>query len=75
MNEIDFEECLYEILTDVIFMEEVKEATDFELPDRVETFENTGVLTKNRGLVVRFEDGSEFQLTIVQSKRGKAGKE
>ena len=32
------------------------------------TFECAGVLTTNNGLVVRTEDGSEFQITIVQSK-------
>jgi CobQ-like glutamine amidotransferase family enzyme len=34
---------------------------------RVATFEDAGVLTRNRGLVVRLADGSEFQITIVQS--------
>ncbi len=38
---------------------------------RVETFEEAGILTRNRGLVVTFDDGSEFQLTIVRSRRGK----
>ncbi len=33
-----------------------------------QTFEAACVLTRNNGLVVRTEDGSEFQITIVQSK-------
>ncbi|OQA03180.1 MAG: hypothetical protein BWY69_00613 [Planctomycetes bacterium ADurb.Bin401] len=33
-----------------------------------QTFEAAGVLTTNNGLVVRTEDGSEFQITIIQSK-------
>lgn len=33
-----------------------------------QTFEAAGVLTTNNGLVVRTEDGSEFQIIIVQSK-------
>jgi hypothetical protein len=34
---------------------------------RVESFERAGVMTNNRGLVVKIGD-SEFQITIVQSK-------
>ena len=34
---------------------------------RVRTFADVGVLTNNTGLVVTV-DGSEFQVTIVQSK-------
>lgn len=33
------------------------------------TFADSGVLTTDRGLVVKMEDGSEFQITVVQSKR------
>ncbi len=35
---------------------------------RVRTFEQAGVMTYNRGLVISLPDGSEFQLTIVQSR-------
>ena len=35
---------------------------------QVETFEEAGVMTYNKGLVVRLPDGSEFQVTIVQSR-------
>ncbi len=31
------------------------------------SFEDAGILTHNRGVVLRMNDGSEFQLTIVQS--------
>lgn len=34
----------------------------------VRTFEEAGILTMNAGVVVRMEDDSEFQLTIVQSQ-------
>ena len=37
---------------------------------RWETFAEAGVLTQNKGIVARFGDGSEFQITIVQSRRG-----
>ena len=34
----------------------------------VETYEEAGMLTRNDGLVIKAEDGSEYQVTIVQSK-------
>ena len=34
----------------------------------VRTFEEAGVMTYNRGLVIRLPCGEEFQLTIVQSR-------
>jgi len=33
------------------------------------TFEEHGVLTRNRGLVIELENGQEFQVTIVESTR------
>ena len=38
---------------------------------RVVSFESAGVLTNNAGVVVTLEDGSEFQVTIVQSERAR----
>ena len=35
---------------------------------RVRTFEDAGVMTYNEGLVIELPDGTEFQLTIVQSR-------
>lgn len=32
----------------------------------ISTFEESGILTKNKGIVVKLWDGSEFQVTIVQ---------
>lgn len=34
----------------------------------IRTFEEAGVLTSNKGLVISIEGGREFQLTIVQSR-------
>ena len=34
----------------------------------IHTFQQAGVLTYNKGLVIRLPNGSEFQLTIVQSR-------
>ena len=34
----------------------------------VMTYDEAGMLTRNNGLVVRTRDGSEFQITVVQSR-------
>ena len=61
MTERDFREILHEILA--LGMDKDEGAIS-----SVNTFREAGVLTMNEGLVIRTEDGSEFQLTIVQSK-------
>ena len=33
----------------------------------IRSFEDAGVLTKNAGIVIKFKDGNEFQITIVKS--------
>ena len=35
---------------------------------RVNTFDEAGVLTYDKGLVIALPDGTEFQLTIVRSR-------
>jgi hypothetical protein len=37
---------------------------------RVSTFEEAGVLTRNRGLVVALTDGTKFQIEIIEDRRG-----
>ena len=59
MNEIEFETMLYELLQDDEAAPEIA---------RVQTFEEAGLLTSNRGVVVRTANGSTFQITIVQSR-------
>jgi len=34
----------------------------------VRTFEDAGVMTYNKGLVITLPDGTEYQLTIVRSR-------
>ena len=34
----------------------------------VHTFQQAGIMTYNKGLVISLPDGTEFQLTIVQSR-------
>ncbi len=59
MNETDFETMLHELLQDQEAAPEVA---------RVQTFEEAGLLTGNRGVVVRTRDNREFQITVVQSR-------
>ncbi len=35
---------------------------------RIASFEEAGLLTSNEGLVIRLDDGTEYQLTVVRSK-------
>jgi len=48
---------------------EMKLATLLERWAEVTTFREAGVMTNNRGLVVAFPNGQEFQITIVESSR------
>ena len=48
---------------------EAKLATILDRWAEVTTFRDAGVLTSNRGLVVAFPNGQEFQITIVESSR------
>jgi hypothetical protein len=71
MDEQAMQDRLHEIL-DVIMFSDADELEGFGLstelrPDRVETFEQAGLLTINKGLVINMDD-AEFQLTIVRSK-------
>jgi hypothetical protein len=56
MNERMFEEFLQELLAD---QDEIRS---------IMTFEEAGMLTKDKGLLARTRDGDEFQITIVQSR-------
>jgi hypothetical protein len=61
MNEKQFETKLHHLLERVLRKRD----------GRVATYEEQGVLTHNRGLVVRLASGAEFHLTIVQSRDGR----
>ena len=36
--------------------------------EEVDTFESAGVMTSNEGLVIKLQNGKEFQVTIKRSK-------
>lgn len=73
MTEREFQDALESLLQAAGYLDEDADVSDFE--DEVEPFQNcrvrtyqdVGMLTRNHGLVVRMGDGSEFQVTIVQS--------
>jgi hypothetical protein len=60
MDEMEFQNLLEEML---FLADEADEKID-----RITTFNDCGMLTSNKGLVVKMNDGSKFQLTIVKSK-------
>ncbi|MGD9600158.1 MAG: hypothetical protein AB7P94_17995 [Steroidobacteraceae bacterium] len=45
-------------------------AGDLDEAARAVTFESSGLLTRNDGIVLRTSGGDEFQITIVQSRFG-----
>jgi hypothetical protein len=60
MTESDMETVLEELLNE--------NDEKFPLYHSVRSFRDAGVLTRNAGLIVRLDDGTEFQITIVQSR-------
>lgn len=44
------------------------EDLDFPLVARATSFEEAGLLTRHRGVVLRLRDGAAFQITIVEDR-------
>lgn len=63
LTETELEELIQEVL------EILQEDLAYEGPytDTIKTFKQTGLSAKH-GLIIPFEDGSEFQVTIVRSQ-------
>lgn len=59
MDERDFMDLLMEAIDLLNEDEDIKKDCS--------TFEREGILTNNKGLVVKTQDGSTFQITIVKS--------
>lgn len=76
MDETTFESNLRDLLASLQYMdkdnhEEVCQALCLDDVLEVEdatTFENAGVMTSNKGVVVTLPDGSQFQVTVVKSR-------
>ena len=62
MTERKFEKLLQAILRDDLAAEPSYYIS------RVQTFEEAGASTEDRGLVVRMDDGSEYRIAIVESR-------
>ena len=72
-NDYENEEQVTEDTMQDGLMELIAEATEDSFgigweDATVRTFESAGVMTYNKGLVISLPDGTEFQLTIVQSR-------
>jgi hypothetical protein len=74
MNEIEFQNALIDLLENVQYKEEScgDPPEELEVFDdsikHVASFHDDEIMTNNKGLVVRFYEGSEFQITIVKSR-------
>jgi hypothetical protein len=75
MNAQRIQELLHGLLDEIACMDE-EDMDNAGLSDTailseasVSTFGEAGLLTSDAGIVLRLEDGTEFQLTIVQSRR------
>ena len=62
MSEQQLEETLSEVIW---FANDEEGIIDIE---GIDSFDQAGILTMNKGLVLNMEDGSQFQLTIVKSR-------
>lgn len=62
MKEAEVADMLAEVLADA--------SAEGGPVSRVDTFAEQGLMTKNTGIVILMEDGSEFQVTIVRSVEG-----
>jgi len=73
MNETELQDVLKTLLEEIAYMD-AEDFAQFGMPDEladienVSTFADAGVMTNNAGLVLRLNDNSEFQVTIVQSR-------
>lgn len=63
-SESDMEGFLMDALSDY-FMENMPSGTEMT---NARSFEDAGIMTYNKGVVVGFDDGSEFKITIVRSR-------
>lgn len=57
-----------EILENQMEPEDLEVPEEFEGLSAVRSFEEAGILTSDRGCVLRFADGAEYQISIVRSR-------
>jgi len=64
MNELEMQELLTDALN---FNDEENENNQIK---SIKSFQDAIILTSNKGLIIKMNDGSEFQITIIQSRKG-----
>lgn len=67
-DEREVESALLSALEESIYDEDGDGVTLDLSVARVDTFESVGLLTRDRGVVVALDDGSEYQITIKRSR-------
>ncbi len=74
MNARQLQDQLRDLLEAVMFARDDADDPVRELAEHVEgirqiaTYDDVGMITRDKGLVIEARDGSEFQVTIVQSR-------
>jgi hypothetical protein len=71
MNAREMAEALYGLLANDDGLDEVGALVEDVM--EVSTYGDAGMLTSNEGLVVRLNDGSEFQFNVVRSRQTTGG--
>ncbi|MBI3201584.1 MAG: hypothetical protein HYZ29_08580 [Myxococcales bacterium] len=70
MDEARLSEILVDLLDGhVVELDDAGLPADDLAGSAVETFRDAGMLTDDAGFVVTLRDGSEFQITVVQSRK------
>jgi len=74
MNETDLQDLINDVLSELMSVGDDEDDPLYELGERTSeikrlwTYEESGMLTEDKGLVVTCHDGREFQVSIVRSR-------
>ena len=74
MNARELQDLLRDLLEELIFARDDQDDPLAELAERTEgirqiaTYDDVGMMTTDKGLVVECDDGAEFQISIVRGK-------
>ena len=74
MNARELQDLLRDLLEELIFARDDEDDPLADLAERTEgirqiaTYDDVGTMTTDKGFVVECDDGTEFQVSIVQSK-------
>jgi hypothetical protein len=74
MNARELQDALRDLLEEIMFARDDEDSELAELAENISeienisTYDDVGMLTMSKGLVITTKDGDEFQLSIVRSK-------